>query len=845
MKTAFILHRFRPFWTIVPAVLVLAGLPQLHGETIHAADAGDLRAALESAAPGTTIQMKAGEWRDLDLLVRARGTAEKPVILEAEMPGVVRITGESSLRLEGAHIIIRGLHFAGTVPAPGREAIISFRGENDRTASDTRLTDLYFDHCNPEDPLERYPWIRVYGHRNRIDHCRFEGQDHKGLAIQVRVYDANPAHRIDHNHFLDRLPGEESNGYEIIQIGLSKDSMKPANVVVEKNIFERCDGETEIISSKSFHNIIRHNLFLDSSGTVTLRHGNKGQVIENAFIGMGKSRSGGVRVVGSGHLVEGNYFSGLTGRTGGVIVLYCGIPDSPLNGYFAADDTIIRRNIFYRNSGNAVYLNGGFGQRNRILLPQNVSLEENVFGRPSGSGVVAISGNLDDLALSENLYASGMEIGIHPESGLSLEDITFLENEQGLAEPSLPGNNDNLSPSPLISAPRIPGPHEVGPRWLDVIPELLLLNRESLRQLQTSTGAESAEFRDSITGQADAILAAGTKYSVTFNDRIPPSGDIRDYYSTGPYWWPNPDTPDGLPYVRIDGEFNPERDLVSDRAPLHRMITEVRLLAVASILTNDDRYGDWAAELVETWFLDEKSGMRPNLNHAQAIPGVTDGRGTGIIDTHPFAELVDALLILEGNNNLSPQQASALRDWFTEFTQWLIQSENGIHERNAVNNHGTAYDLQAAALLWYTGQKERLREYLSLVTLARIGQQITPDGRQPKELSRTRTWSYCTENLEHFFKLGLIARKAGIDLFEFQSRRGANLKEALDYLIPYVCDNAAWPHEQATAWQDGFIRNVLYIATGVYADPRHLEALQCLEKATEGLYPKLLRPSGR
>jgi hypothetical protein len=823
---------------------MFSSLPWASGETVRASDAAALRKFLQEATPGTIIQLQAGEWRDLDLLVRAEGTAEKPIVLEAESPGAVRLTGATTLRLEGRHLIVRGLHFDGTVPAPGREALISFRGEEERTASDTRLTDLYFDHCNPEDPLERYPWIRVYGHRNRIDHCRFEGQNHKGLAIQVRVYDADPAHRIDHNHFLDRLPGEESNGYEIIQIGLSGDSMKPANVIVERNIFERCDGETEIISSKSFNNIIRHNLFLDSSGTVTLRHGNKGQVIENAFIGMGKSRSGGVRVVGSGHLVEGNYFDGLTGRTGGVIVLYCGIPDSPLNGYFAASDTLIRRNIFYRNSGNEIYLNGGFGQRNRVLLPKNVRLEGNVFGRPAGSGVVAISGNLDDLALSGNLYASGMEIGLHPERGLDLAEITFLENEQGLAEPWLQADDDNLSPAPLIPAPEIPDPREVGPRWLHAIPELLLLNGQTLRQLKASPDSDSPSIRNAITAQADAILASGTSYSVTFNDRIPPSGDIRDYYSTGPYWWPNPDTPDGLPYVRIDGKFNPERDLVSDRAPLHQMIREVRLLAVASILTNDAPYGDWAAQLIETWFLDEQTGMRPNLNHAQAIPGVTDGRGTGIIDTHPFAELIDALLILESNNNLSRQQTTALRAWFAEFTDWLIQSQNGIHERNAVNNHGTAYDLQAAALLWYTGQEDRLKEYLSLVTLARIGHQITPDGLQPKELARTRTWSYCTENLEHFFKLGLIARKVGIDLFSFESRRGANLKEALDYLIPFVCDKDAWPHEQATEWQDSFIRNVLYIASGVYADPRYLDALNCLETSMEGLYPRLLRPEG-
>jgi hypothetical protein len=814
----------------------------LEGRVVQVATADELREALVEAVPGSVIQMEAGEWRDLDLLVRAEGSAGNPVVLEAAVPGTVRLTGQASLRLEGEHIVVRGLHFDQAVPAPGREALISFRGEDDRTANNTRLTDLYFDHCNPDDPLERYPWIRVYGHANRIDHCRFEGQNHKGLAIQVRVYDPDPAHRIDHNHFLDRLPGAESNGYEIIQIGLSGDSMKPANVVVEENIFERCDGETEIISSKSFYNVIRHNLFLDSSGTVTLRHGNKGQVINNTFIGMGKSGSGGIRVVGSGHRVEGNVFSGLTGRTGGVVVLYCGIPDSPLNGYFAASDTVLKNNIFHRNSGNAVYLNGGFGQRNRILLPENVRLEGNVFGQPAAPGIVAIAGHLADLKLSGNLYDSGMETGIHPEDGLELSEITFSLNAQGLAEPFSPLENNNLSPSPLLPAPRVPERKDVGPRWMANLPALLLLNARAIQQLRNAPSLPARDLRNSIQDQADAILKKKTLYSVTFNDRMPPSGDIRDYYSTGPYWWPNPDTPDGLPYVRRDGEFNPERDRVSDREPLHRMIRDVRLLALATALTGNQAYGDWAARLLDTWFLNEKTGMNPHLNHAQAIPGVTDGRGTGIIDTHPFAELVDAILILENNNNLSLPQAAALRAWFAAFTEWLLDSSNGLDERDSVNNHGTAYDLQAAALLWFTGQEARLKDYLSLVTLPRIGAQIERDGRQPKELSRTRTWSYCTENLEHFFKLGLIARKVDIDLFTFHAENGAGLKEALNYLMPYVCDNEAWPHEQATAWQHHFIRNVLSIASGVYDDPAYVKALECLPVAEADPFPDLLRP---
>lgn len=824
------------------ALIISFGAVGLRAAVVDVATKEELAVALEAPAPGTTIRLASGEWRDLDTLLKAQGEADAPVVLEAKVPGEARLTGRTSLRLEGRHLIVRGLHFDRAVRAEGREALISLRGADGRPASDSRLTDLYFDHCNPPDLLENYPWIRMYGHRNRVDHSRFEGQAHKGLAIQIRVYDTEPAHRIDHNHFLDRLPGAESNGYEVIQVGLSGDSMKPGNVIIEDNIFERCDGETEIISSKSFSNIIRRNLFLESSGSVTLRHGDKGQVLDNAFIGNEKPGSGGVRVVGSGNVVSGNYFSGLTGRTGGVVVFYCGIPDSPLNGYFPASGAVLENNIFHRNSGNAIYLTGGSGQRNRILLPQEVRLAGNVFGQPANGGTVAIAGHLPDLALVNNVHDSGMETGLHTGQGLELREIVFRRNEQGLAEPIVVDKDKRLSPQPLLKAPRIPTRDEVGPRWFAELPALLLLNPRRIEALRQSNSLADASRRIALINRAEAILEAGKRYSVTFNDRMPPSGDIRDYYSTGPYWWPNPETADGLPYIRIDGKFNPERDRVSDREPLHSLIESVRILAVAQAVSGREAYGKEAAALLDTWFLDDQTGMNPNLQHAQAIPGVTVGRGTGIIDTHPFAELVDAIRLLEEAGSLSASQSRALGDWFADFTEWLLTSENGRAEADSLNNHGTAYDLQAAALLWFTGQDDRLADYLRNVTLPRIGQQITPEGLQPHELSRTRTWSYCTENLEHFFKLGLMGRSVGVDLFGYAAENGASLQKALNYLLPHVCEPDAWPHPQETAWQNHFIRNVLSIASGVYASEAYATARDCLSQEQGTPFADLLTP---
>ena len=803
------------------------------GAVHHVRSGEELKAMWPTVKPGDTVMMAAGEWRDLDLELAFAGTEDDPVSLVGAASGGTILSGATRLRLTGRHGVVRGLVFRGARAPEGVSALVAV-GSREIAAVGIRLTDCRFLDCNPIDPGTRYMWIQLHGRGHRVDHSEFAGQRHSGVTIQIIVGEESPAHRIDHNLFRDRPPGT-GNGFEIIQIGQSGDSMKRGDCVVEHNWFVRCDGETEIISSKTHRNRIAQNLFLESSGTVTLRHGKDSTVEDNYFIGGGKAGSGGVRVVDSGHRVARNHFTALPGRTGGIVVLYCGIPDSPLNGYFPAHEAVVASNVFGPSRGNGIYLNGGWGRNRRTLIPSGLSVVDN-FWAGTIDGNVAIAGTNPGVAYEKNGYADGVELGLASTSGWTLLPKPPPE-AASLWNADWPGNRGPATPWPDRS--------RVGPADGLYLPPLVMLEASRLVEVARAEDGPRRQWRMDVIAKAEEILAKARVYAVTANEKIPPSGNIHDYYSTGPYWWPNPETADGLPYVRRDGEFNPERDRVSDREPLLGMIEDTRVLALAYTFSGDERFAHWGHRLLHTWFLHPETAMTPHLKHAQAIPGRTDGRGTGIIDTHPFAQLVDAIRLLEVSPGFPAADRTALHGWFEQYLDWLLFSAHGRDEADSANNHGTAFDLQAAALMSFLGKMSQLSEYIDYAVRPRIAQQIEPDGAQPKELARTRSWSYATENLEHFFKLGLIARRVGVDLFTIEPTEGrGGLRAALDFVLPAVADRDAWSYRQATAWQENFIQTVLSIADGIWPEAGLAEYQAQLEVDEGALEAYIVKPAG-
>jgi hypothetical protein len=358
-------------------------------------------------------------------------------------------------------------------------------------------------------------------------------------------------------------------------------------------------------------------------------------------------------------------------------------------------------------------------------------------------------------------------------------------------------------------------------------PATIVLRGDALAHAKALVVAGDASVRPAVAALRRDAEKEMTAPIVAVTDKkslLPPSGDPHDYFSLSPYWWPDPSKPDGLPYIRRDGETNPESKKDLDRPRLGLMVDNVSTLALAWYLTDDSRYAMRAAVQLRAWFLDPATRMTPHLHYAQLVRGNPAERGSGIIDTHNFVDVVDAAILLEGSTVWSAHDAEGLRRWMSQYLAWLNDSPNGKHERAAKNNHGSWYAAQTATLAMYAGDTAYARATVEAAK-TRIGAQITPEGRQPEEMVRTRSMHYSGFNADALSCLAEIGRHVGIDLWNYQAPNGGSLRRALDHLAEFVPHPADWPGQQIDAIDQRIFIDLLRRAQAALGGPVYAAAL--------------------
>jgi len=368
-------------------------------------------------------------------------------------------------------------------------------------------------------------------------------------------------------------------------------------------------------------------------------------------------------------------------------------------------------------------------------------------------------------------------------------------------------------------------------------PRVFVLRAESLalakQRLAAGDAQLDAALKELLT-EADAALPAPTP-SVMDKPAAPPSGDKHDYMSLSPYWWPDPDTADGLPYVRRDGEVNPERKKY-DVTTMGAMVRAVKVLGFAYYFTGEERYAQKAAEFLRVWFVDPATRMNPNLTYAQGVPGRADGRCYGIIDTAHWPSLIDAIALVEPSPAWSADDRRILREWFRQYLDWLLTSPAGVLEASQRNNHATWYAVQATAYALFVDDADRAKALLERVQYF-IAHQIEPDGGQPHEIARTKGLSYSSYNLSAFLHAARLGEHVGMDLWTYETDDGRSIRKALEYLIPYGLGEKEWTAKQITSWH--LSPELLRRAATGFRDARYEQVITKLPADAQRALPRL------
>jgi hypothetical protein len=392
--------------------------------------------------------------------------------------------------------------------------------------------------------------------------------------------------------------------------------------------------------------------------------------------------------------------------------------------------------------------------------------------------------------------------------------------------------NDLILPGPIFAA--------------NPIPRVFILDRAGLtiaKQLAQQNEPHLKPALAKLTREAERALISAP-LSVTHKDSAPPSGDKHDYMSLAPYWWPNPNTDNGLPYVRRDGEINPERNSIADRQNLENTVAWVKTLALAYYFTANEDYTKQATSMLQVWFFDPLTRMNPHLKYAQGIPGRTAGRAAGIIESHNLPELVDAAGLLAGSAAWSQTHQRQLQSWFTAFLTWLLESTEGRAEAQAENNHGSWYDVQVASFALFTERKGLARGVLGESVRKQIARQINRDGSQPLELARTDPWCYSLFNLEALIQAAALGDHLAMDLWNFETADKRSLRKALDWLTAFPTGDRKWPLREQSGWQPERLAPLLQRAALRYREPSYLASLGRISgRSIDGrerlLYPEL------
>ncbi|EDP70448.1 Poly(beta-D-mannuronate) lyase [Flavobacteriales bacterium ALC-1] len=405
---------------------------------INVSNIDELAKAIDSCKAGDEIVLANGIWKDVQIKFRGKGTKDNPIVLKAETPGKVSIEGQSYLKFGGEYLVVEGLHFKnGFSPS---NAVIDFKighkDAPDEISNNCKVTNCVIEDFNKPKRDKSDLWVQFWGRHNELSNCYIAGKTNRGPTVRVSIAgieSINNYHQIVNNHFGPR-PVKGGPSGETIQLGDSYTSMSPSHTYVVNNLFEECNGEVEVISSKTNFNIFKNNVFYKSEGSLVTRHGNYVTVDGNYFIGDGVNENyGGIRIINTGHWVVNNYFYGLKGKSfRSPLAVMNGIPKSPLNRYNQVTDVVVAYNT-YINCSSPWQFGVGQNLAQSDVLPKSEIRSARAIRTTVANNIIYNEKGLESIVV-ENDKADGVTF---KNNIINNQGVKFNNFDDGIVEASL------------------------------------------------------------------------------------------------------------------------------------------------------------------------------------------------------------------------------------------------------------------------------------------------------------------------------------------------------------------------------------------------------------------------
>ena len=327
-----------------------------------------------------------------------------------------------------------------------------------------------------------------------------------------------------------------------------------------------------------------------------------------------------------------------------------------------------------------------------------------------------------------------------------------------------------------------------------------------------------------LRAEADKRLHEGP-WTVTSDRPARLNLDVHDFYGEAPFWWPDPANP-AAPWVRRDGRVNPDR-FVANRNALNATCDSIFTLGAASYFLDDPRYGQHAAHIINTWFLNPKTRMNPSLEYSQAIRGVNEARG-GAIDGRAFIRAVQGMEFLAQSGQWDAREAAATHKWFEDYLRWLTHSRTSTEERGG--GRTTWWAAQVAAIATFLDDKAEAQLAFNTYRDTVFPRQVPVDAGAPREEDRYRTFAMVAFNAEGMATACRIAQSQGVDLWSMQTKTGATLANMVAFLAPHLADRKKWDREQIAEFENDGIYFLAFAGIGM-KKPEYVMLYHQLEHA--------------